>query len=189
MLFGGSFDPPHIGHAAVASAVLRARLADEVWFVPCGAHPFGRSLSPAEHRVAMTQLIVQPGTAVCTFETDKTEPSYSVDTLATLSALHPQRTFSWLMGSDQLHAFDEWKDFERLLATWRVYVYPRKGYPLEPLYQGMTPLVSMREIDVSSTIVRKRLEAGEEAGSAIEREVAAYIGSHRLYHPSHAAAV
>lgn len=188
-LFGGSFDPPHKGHAAVAGSLLRAGLADEVWLVPCGSHPFGRDLSPARHRIAMSRLILRPGMSVCTYEADKDEPSYSVDTLDALRAQHPDRVFSWLMGSDQLPAFDEWKDYARMLQTYAVYVYPRRGHPFEPLYDRMTPLVSMPEIDVSSTAVRRSLLDGADPSLLVEPPVEAYIRRHSLYAPQHAAAL
>jgi nicotinate-nucleotide adenylyltransferase len=187
MLFGGSFDPPHRGHAQVADAVLREGLADEVWFVPCGAHPFGRELSAPKHRVAMVELILRPNVSVCTFEADKAMPSYSIETLEHLSRLHPQRAFAWLMGSDLLPSFDEWHQFDKLLARWPVYVYPRRGHPFDPLYAGMTALRSLPEIDVSSTAVRRRLAEGTSITDLVEPEVETYITTHGLYRPQHAA--
>lgn len=188
-LFGGSFDPPHKGHVAVAQSLLDAGLADEVWFVPCGAHPFGRELSPAAHRIAMTRLVVRPGMSVCAYEAEKDAPSYSVDTLDALRLRHPHRTFSWLMGSDQLAAFDEWKDYARLLRAYAVFVYPRSGHPFDPVYEGMTPLVSMPEIDASSSAIRRALRGGGDASAWLEPAVEAYARRHSLYLPQHAAAV
>lgn len=188
VLFGGSFDPPHRGHIQVAKAILAANLTDEVWFVPCGGHPFGRTLSAAVHRIAMLRLMLEPKMSICEYETNKSERTYSIDTLDALTTLYPKRTFSWLMGSDQLPSFHAWKEQDHLLQTYAVYVYPRRGHPLSAAQKGMIPLSSLPEIDVSSTSVRQALQSGSVV-THLDPDVTAYIQTHALYAPPHAPTV
>ena len=181
MLFGGCFDPPHIGHQTIARAVLEADLADAIWFVPCGSHPFQRNLSSAQHRLAMLALLCENGIEICEDEVRHPTPSYSLDTLRRLTATYPAHAFSWLMGSDQLPAFHRWHEYDTLVQEFPVYVYPREDFPFDPIYPGMHALRGMDEIAVSSTMVRRRLERAESIDDLVPPGVAAYIRQHHLY--------
>ena len=90
VLFGGAFDPPHLGHQHITQSLLDQKIADEVWYVPTKEHPFSKPMTPAKHRLAMLELIVtDPRIKIEEYELDKEGISYSRDTLDFLSQSHP----------------------------------------------------------------------------------------------------
>ncbi|MBD5423930.1 MAG: nicotinate (nicotinamide) nucleotide adenylyltransferase [Allobaculum sp.] len=124
-LLGGSFDPIHNGHLTMAQAALDHLGVDEVWFIPAGSTPLkDRPLTNAAHRLKMIRLACQenPKFKVCDIELKRNGKSYTVDTLERLTQLFPNIEFFWLIGEDQAHNFDHWKDPDRLkeLATFAV---------------------------------------------------------------------
>lgn len=181
-LFGGAFDPPHVGHQQVARALLTNAIVDEVWFVPVKHHPFSKPLQATDQqRVEMLQLIVEPHMRIESYELASPEVSYAYYTLQALAKQYPHHSFSWVLGSDNLPAFHKWGFYEQLLEKFTVYVYPRTGSPFEPLYDNMIPLTTMPEVEASSTKVRERVKAGQPIDDLVTASVAAYIADHQLY--------
>lgn len=187
-LFGGSFDPIHLGHQLVVAQVLEHQLFDEVWYVPIGNHDFGKKMSSATDRVAMLELILQPRTRIETFEIDSAEVvSYTHVTLEQLQAKYPDHRFSWLIGSDQLASLYKWgcdrevACFPALLDHFSFYVYPRTGYPMELPYPQLIPLTQVKEVAISSTEIRRRCRAGEAITDLVDPQVEAYIKTQKLY--------
>lgn len=156
-LFGGAFDPPHVGHQQVSKSLLEHSICDEVWFVPVKQHPFGKEVRTNGHREKMLELILDPKMRVEEYEMNKSGKSYSFDTLEALSKQYPQHTFSWVIGSDNLEKFNLWGNYEQLLKKYKVYVYPRQDFPFSPMQKGMIPLDNFTEVTVSSTDIRDRL--------------------------------
>src|SRR5258708_653718 len=124
-LFGGTFDPPHQGHQFITQQIIERSIADTVWFVPVQNHPFHKTMSSAEDRVKMLELMMANLTAASPelkknirierYELDHSAISYSFDTLTALSAKFPEHTFSWVIGSDNLEGFSKWHDYQELL--------------------------------------------------------------------------
>lgn len=185
MLFGGAFDPPHNGHTKIAETIIRKKIVDELWFVPCFQHPFAKDMAPAEDRFKMLQLIKLDRVRVCRYEIDHPVVSYSYDTLQNFSSNEPRDTFSWLIGSDAIPTFDKWKDYEQLLKRYTVYVYPRKGFPLTSQYTSMKLLHDVEEIDVSSSEVRALLKEHKPVSNLIPPRVEEYIRDYSLYNTTH----
>lgn len=186
ILFGGAFDPPHVGHLSVVQNVLAQHVADEVWYVPVRQHSFQKVMSAPADRLAMLQLLLTPGCRIETYELETTGVNYTFNTLDALSAKYPEHQFSWLIGSDNLASFHKWgdaygRDFRQLLATYPFYVYPRAGSPFEPLYAGMTPLKGMPVVTVSSTEVRKAIATGQPIDDLVPTAIVQYIQKHSLY--------
>jgi nicotinate-nucleotide adenylyltransferase len=180
ILFGGAFDPPHLGHQSVAQNVLSQKLADELWYVPVRQHSFQKEMSSPADRLAMLQLLLSPGCRIETYELETTGVNYTFNTLDALSAKYPQHQFAWLIGSDNLASFHKWgdahgRDFRQLLATYRFYVYPRAGYPYEPLYDGMIALENMPMVTVSSTQVRAAIMAGLPIDDLVPPAIVRYM--------------
>jgi nicotinate-nucleotide adenylyltransferase len=183
-LFGGGFDPPHLGHQFITQTLLDRTLVDEVWYVPVKQHPFGKKLSPDHHRLAMLKLIVPSADSrikIETYELDKQGMSYSYETLEHLHQKYPEHRFSWVIGSDNLPTFDKWLEIHSELLKYPFYIYPRKGFPMKPLYPGMIPLQDVKEVEVSSTEVRHLIEQGKSAEGLIAPAVGDYISDHGLY--------
>ncbi|OGJ37214.1 MAG: nicotinate (nicotinamide) nucleotide adenylyltransferase [Candidatus Pacebacteria bacterium RIFOXYB1_FULL_39_46] len=187
VLFGGAFDPPHLGHQHITQILLNQQIADEVWYVPTKEHPFSKSMSPVVHRLAMLKLIINnPRIKIEKYELEKGGISYSRDTLDYLSNKYPQHSFAWIIGSDNLPDFHKWgdsqgRDYQDLLDHYRFYVYPRKNFALKPLYKNMIPLEQMKEIEVSSTVVRQNVKQSQPITKLVDPLVKEYIHTHHLY--------
>ena len=202
-LFGGAFDPPHLGHQQIAESLISQKIVDEVWFVPTGVHDFGKNMTSAEHRVAMLKLMIDgksgsgaktsenlaedkvsksPKTRVEDCELKRKGVSYSIDTLNQLSAEYPEHEFSWVIGSDNLESFHLWGDYEAMLEKYNFYAYPRKGFAMKPLYEGMIALENMKEVEISSTEVREKIKkGGKSVDDLVDSRVRKYIEKYGLY--------
>lgn len=181
ILFGGAFDPPHLGHQQMTAEILKKGLADEIWYVPTRIHNFAKSVTAAKHRVAMLNFILIPQTRIESCELNRPGISYSYVTLNELSQRYPNDQLSWLIGSDNLAKFHLWKDYQKILNNYQVYVYPRLGIAIEPLYPGMIPLNKVKEMAFSSTEIRERLKNQQKVDQMLDQKVAAYIKKHHLY--------
>lgn len=180
-LFGGAFDPPHVGHLQVAHSLLEKEICDEVWFVPVKQHPFGKEVQTNGHRVKMLELMLEPEMRVEEYELEHATKSYSFQTLEALSKQHPEHQISWVIGSDNLEKFHLWGDYQHLLEKYRVYVYPRKDFAFEPVREGMVCLENFPEVEVTSTRIRELLRQGKSVSGLVTKEVERYIRENELY--------
>ena len=188
-LFGGTFDPPHVGHLALAEWARERLKLDEVVFMPVGQPPHKRSarMSSARHRLAMTRLATRgnPAFRVSSVEVGARSPSYTVDTLRRLREERPRDRWYLLIGSDSLGEFHTWREPESILRLSTLAVAERPGCGEEAWRRwGKRPgLVSLGNpgLDVSSTMVRARARAGQSLRYLVPDAVAAYIARHRLY--------
>lgn len=182
-LFGGAFDPPHQGHQKIADVLIAQHIVDEVWFVPVKKHPFDKFVGEDRHRLAMLKLIVKnkQHQRVETYELDNFSKSYSYSTLKFLQTKFPEYTLSWIIGSDNVASFPQWFEFENLLKTFTVFVYPRKGTEHVTLLAGMKWVKEVEPIDISSTIIRHKVQKGESIRGLVDPDVERYIADQRLY--------
>jgi nicotinate-nucleotide adenylyltransferase len=186
-IFGGTFDPPHVGHLTAAVNVRHDLRLDRVLMVPAAipwqkAHL--RAISAPEHRLAMARAAFGgvDGLEVATLELDRGGESYSADTLEALQAGSPDAALFLVVGSDIAPTLDTWKrpDVLRALAT--IVIYERPGSP------GRTPppgwdwqAVAVPQIPVSSTDVRARVRHGRPIDGLVAREVVEMIRGRGLY--------
>lgn len=190
-ILGGTFDPPHNGHLAVAKAAQEALGLDQVLFVPNQRNPLKtkRPGASAKQRLEMVQLAVEsePSFAVSDQEMQRGGPSYTIDTLDELMAVAPAET--WLiLGFDAILEFREWKSWQRILKMARLACIPRGSNPWEvdamripPELASFIDVIPMKPIDVSSTEIRTRLFDGKPLGPVLPPKVAAYIKENGLY--------
>jgi nicotinate-nucleotide adenylyltransferase len=178
-LFGGSFDPPHTGHLLVAKTLIDQKYVDQVWFVPTSTHPFEKKTSPTAARLKLLQQI--PDISIATYELEKPGNSYSVETLEHFAELHPEHTFSWVVGADQLKQFSKWYRYQDLLSKFQVFVYPRAGYESTPLLPGMTLLSDVELSGHSSTKIRQAVHQNQSISDMTTPPVAAEINKAQLY--------
>ena len=198
-LFGGTFDPPHVGHLVLAECA-RDRLGlDEVHFIPAGQPPHkpGRRITRAAQRVAMARLAVRGNRAfaVSTLETRRRGPSFTIETLREVAADSPRARLYLLMGADSLDEFATWREPEAILRLATLAVAERPGIARRALRRrsavsarGASSARGARiewldnaEIAVSSSIVRTRVREGRSIRYMVPDTVAAYIARHRLY--------
>ncbi|MBN1477210.1 nicotinate (nicotinamide) nucleotide adenylyltransferase [Candidatus Sumerlaeota bacterium] len=182
-LLGGSFDPPHMGHVLLCAVGVAGLGLDEVWLLPCRCHPFGKPLTPFEHRARMCALAVAAlGKRVRVERIEASlgaedEPSFTADTVAALRERHPAITFRLLIGSDLVQELKSWRDHERLVAMAKPLVVPRMGYrqPSRRV-EGPETLPAL-----SSSGVRERAASGKSLEGWVPRAVEEYIVSKGLY--------
>lgn len=184
IIFGGSFDPIHIGHTALAAEALRQHLADEVWFMvsPLNPHKQGQQLTPEESRLAMVRLAIEdePRFKASDFEFTLPRPSYTLHTLQALEEAYPERSFRLLIGADNWEKFDRWYRGDLILERYSIVVYPRDNEEQPELPQGVTWLAS-ELYDISSTQVRSMVASGVDISRFVVPKVADYIKSNKLY--------
>ncbi|MFZ5845603.1 MAG: nicotinate-nicotinamide nucleotide adenylyltransferase, partial [Patescibacteria group bacterium] len=156
-ILGGVFNPPHLGHLLIAQQVLDFAGLDEVWFLPnYGQQPPKAEVASVEHRLKMTQLLKLPRTRVSTLEIDH---KLNGNTINLIPYLPREHQFWFIIGSDWLPRFKEWGQWEELLEKLPFLVFPRNGYPNEPLYKNMTLVQHelLMTSNISATKVRERV--------------------------------
>lgn len=192
-LFGGTFDPIHLAHLAVAEAACDDLGLSGVTFVPAAQppHKTGRVVTPVHHRLAMVEAAIadNPRFAVSRIEVDRVGPSYTVDTLTALreAGVGPM---ALILSSEAAAGLASWHEPERLLALATLVVAPRDGYgDLEPSWLGTTfpgvpgslVLLDGPRVRLSASDIRRRAAAGRSLRYLVPDAVATYIGDHGLY--------
>jgi nicotinate-nucleotide adenylyltransferase len=187
-LFGGSFNPPHLAHLAVAEAARDQLGLDRVVWMPAAVPPHKqhRHLPAAEHRLAMTRLAVEDNAAfiVSDLEVAREGVSYTVDTVRTLQEDYPGTDFRLLLGGDSLAQFASWVQPEEIASRVSLIVYPRPGADLAgvPSYVMTRATILDRPLlDPSSTAIRRLLRAGRSVRYLVPDAVLAYASEHGLY--------
>ena len=205
-IFGGTFDPPHVGHLLAASDALEHLALDRLIFVPAAVQPLktGRTTAEGADRLAMVQLTVgdDPRFDSDAVELDREGLSYTVDTLREFARRFPSAERYFLVGADVLSTFAKWRDPQTVLDLATLAVLTRRAEPdaelsgspsgagqsnspeSRPLSDALTrrsTVVPTRRIDVSSTEIRERVRSGRSIHGFVTDAVAGYISSHGLY--------
>lgn len=187
-IFGGSFDPIHIGHAIIAQHIISSGAVDRLWFMVSPVNPLkaGRQQHVADtDRLRMVEMVSRPmdGVETSAFEFTMPRPSYTIDTLNALQAKFPDDEFYLVTGGDNWQIFNKWRNSEEILAKYHLLIYPRLGYEViipDNLKDRVT-LVEAPIIEMSSTEVRERLANGLSVRYYVPDEVLGYIERHHLY--------
>jgi len=191
-VMGGTFDPVHLGHLAVAEEAREVLDLERILFVPAGQPPHkpAGEVTSIEHRLAMVELAIADNRAfeLSRIEVDRPGPSYTVDTLETLAAGGDRVTV--ILSAETFAELPTWHEPWRLFEAARVAVAPRWGYPapdpdwLAATFPGREDRVSYLEgprLGVSSTALRARVAAGRSIRYLVPQPVAAYIAANNLY--------
>jgi nicotinate-nucleotide adenylyltransferase len=186
-LFGGTFDPPHHAHLALARSALQALQLDELRWIPAG-DPWqkSRAVTPAQHRAAMVALAIagERRFVLDRSEIDRSGPSYTLDTVRALRAAHPEAELCLVIGQDQYAGLHTWHGWEELLRTVVLAVAARAGTVVAARPEVLREphrVVPLPPMDIAATDIRARVARGEPIGHLVPPEVARYIDSHRLY--------
>ncbi|HYW58695.1 MAG TPA: nicotinate (nicotinamide) nucleotide adenylyltransferase [Polaromonas sp.] len=194
-VFGGSFDPPHKAHVALAEAAVEQLELAALYIVPTGqAWHKARVLSAPEHRLAMTQLAFAdlPGVVVDDRELRREGPSFTIDTLEALQADHPGAQIYLIIGADQFAALENWHRWEDILDIAIICianrVHPERANPgFDPASRARHAVLTLHLplMAVSATNIRRQIGSGdadpEEIAQLVSEPVARYIERHRLY--------
>ncbi|RKY15868.1 MAG: nicotinate (nicotinamide) nucleotide adenylyltransferase [Planctomycetota bacterium] len=196
-ILGGTFDPIHEGHLALAREALAELDLEQVLFVPNAdpPHKQGQDVTPAAHREAMVALAIEPEPAfvLSRIELERPGPSYAVDTVAALATLsrEQERPEPWfVLSAEVLEGFHAWRQPEHVLELVRMAVAPRPG--AEPLDRGWVAehfpgreerfaFLPGPELDIASTVIRERVGRGQSIDELVPAPVVAYIRSEGLY--------
>jgi nicotinate-nucleotide adenylyltransferase len=205
-LFGGAFNPPHLGHLIVIHQAFELIPdIDELWILPCYQHTFLKVLAPVDHRLEMTRFLVgnlspdiKSRVKICPIEIDL---KLSGETYEALQKLRSERAYlqhamnlldhdssfilhySFLMGTDQLKDFKKWGNWEKLLEEIPFYIYPRAGFNNAISFPNMTLLKSPTQVitNISSTLVRERIQQGQQIAHLLPTSVLKYLRVNKLY--------
>lgn len=182
-IFGGTFDPVHNAHIQLSRWVCKELKTDQVLFIPNFQHPFHKrkNITLPEHRLEMLRIATRDFSElqVETYEIERAQVSYTIDTLRYMRRKYPQSELYILIGADNIAEFDKWKEAEQIFTLCTVAVYLRNLnfqkkdnrflYLNNPLF------------DVSSTRIRERISAGKKCDDLIPAEVLNYIRKHKIY--------
>ncbi|HYV39472.1 MAG TPA: nicotinate-nucleotide adenylyltransferase [Gemmataceae bacterium] len=192
-VFGGTFDPVHLGHLILAEQCREQGRLDQVWFVPAARppHKSEAELTPFAQRVEMLQLAIagQPAFRVEEIERDRPGPSYTAVTLEELSQRHSEHTWFLLVGGDTVRDLPGWYEPQRIVAVAKLLVMARPGAVMpstEELQARMGAAVEMQLVDVpmigvASSDLRHRVREGRSVRYMMPRAVEAYVRDKRLY--------
>jgi nicotinate-nucleotide adenylyltransferase len=205
-ILGGTFNPPHLGHLALARYAREELALERVLLMPAHIPPHkSAERDPgAQHRLNMCRLAAdgEPGVSVCSLEIDRPGPSYTVDTLSAIHASHPDAELTFIVGADIARTLPAWRDPAKVLELARVAVGARtgasdrevletvaslsrspetSGVPRSDPGGGEVRFLRMPIVEVSSSIVRERVARGENVEQLVGPAVARYISEHGLY--------
>lgn len=198
ILFGGTFDPIHLGHLQAAAAARRHLGAERVIFIPARRSPCKQEPPDAseEDRLRMVELAIEGNEAfdVSDCEFHRPPPSYTVDTVQEFrERLGSEAELFWLLGADAVKDLPHWYQIDRLMELCRMAVMYRAGYP-KPDFSIYKPYFTPRQIqsleenvipvplvDISSSEIRRRLACGQDVSDRVPAPVAEYIRRRRLY--------
>jgi len=195
-VLGGTFDPIHIGHLAIAGAAYKQLKPQMVLFMPCGepSHKSNRQITNAKERYFMTALAIceYPPFDISRLELDRPGPSYTIDTARTLKAIcPPEAVIYFIIGADALEEILSWKDAEELLRLCRFAAVPRPGYDKEKglayidyltkTYNAHIHWLEAPTLDISSTDIRERFKTGQTVCGLVPKAVEDYARQQGLY--------
>lgn len=192
-IFGGSFDPVHLGHKRLADFAVNALKLDRLLIIPTACSPFKtRTFSPDEHRMNMCRLqFCEDKFEVSDIEIMRGGKSYTVDTVNAVKELYPDSTLFLIIGSDQLRQFHKWYCFDKIMEKAVICAVARaekddisamEKYSDENLRQhGECKILEFTPLEISSTDIRQLIKNGENTDCVLSREVSQYAKREGLY--------
>jgi len=185
-LFFGSFNPIHTGHMIVAQTMLDSGHIDELWFVISPQNPFKKNnnLLHEFDRLDMVSAAIasHSGFRTSDIEFNLPKPNYTAHTLAVLSEKHADKTFSLIIGSDNLASFHKWKNYQTILAHHELLVYPRPNTKKPQI--ELTDSIHFVEaplLDISATFIRSKIKNGHSIKYLVPIEVEEFIARKKFY--------
>lgn len=195
-IFGGTFDPPHLGHVGLAEQILNKCKLERIIFVPAYAPPHKpeKPISPFEDRVKMLNLAIKdyPDFEVSTIESELDKPSYTFHTLEHFSKQFSDYNICLIIGSDSLLQLHTWFKTKEIIQKWQIISYPRQGYEVDfsklleiwnekiasKLYNS---ILDLKFFDMSSSEIRKKIANNEDCRFLLSPAVLQYALEKKLY--------
>jgi len=186
-LFFGSFNPIHVGHLIIAQGALNETDLDRVWFVISPQNPLKdkKTLISEYDRLRMVEYAIGENIDLMASNVEFTlpKPSYTIDTLRHLKTVHPEYSFSLIMGEDNIDTLHKWKDYDILLRDYPIYCHPRMGTDnasMRAHYPQVT-YFNLSLLDISATRVRQMIQQGKSVRYMVPDQVFEYIQKQGLY--------
>ena len=179
-IFGGSFNPIHVGHIALARQLLKCAGLHEVWFVVSPQNPWKseQELLDDESRLNMVRIALrdEENLLASDYEFHLQRPSYMLNTLRHLSEDYPEREFVLLIGGDNWAQFDKWYGYQEILSNYSIVVYPRRGEHVEEKeLPGNVSVVDTPFLDISSTEIRNRILQGQSIHDLVPKSIESLV--------------
>ncbi len=190
-LFGGTFDPIHLGHVHAITQIQQQVETGEILVLPAGEpwQKSDRELTPAHHRLEMCRLAFagKPQVSISDIEVRRTGPTYTIDTIEEiqrqLDHAGDQRKIQWVIGADALKNLHTWNRYEELISKTRFVVIARPEFPVfvDQVPRGTFKIIEIAALPISSSLVRERIRSGESGADLLPPLVWQYIVEHGLY--------
>lgn len=187
-IYGGSFNPIHLGHTQLAASIVAQGLVDELWLLVSPLNPLKQGttsdIAEYEHRLKMAELATQnlEGVKVSDFERHLPLPSYTITTLGELHRAYPEHEFVLVIGADNWERFPRWYHADEIIANYSILIYRRPGCELdEKALPSSVQVVDTPLYDVSSTQIRESVKKGRMMRRWLDAQVVKYIKKHQLY--------
>ncbi|MFP7493566.1 nicotinate-nucleotide adenylyltransferase [Terribacillus saccharophilus] len=181
-LLGGTFDPPHLGHLFIAQEVQYRLGLDEVWFIPAYEAPHkAKSRTDAGIRLEMVQAAIADNKhfRMEPIEVDRLGKAYTFDTITLLQEMHPGTAFHFIIGADLVESLHTWYRIDELVDIVTFAGVGRPGYELKTTYP--VTYVDIPELEISSSMIRERVEQGAPVHYLLKDEVSDIIKEQKLY--------
>ena len=178
-IYGGTYNPIHLGHTQLAQSLVSSQVVDEVWLMVSPQNPLkGNDAADYDHRYTMACLAVAGlnGVKASDFERSLPLPSYTINTLQALQQAYPQHEFSLVIGADNWQRFHRWYRSDEILNHFRILIYRRPGYDLTVQAGGNVQVVDTDLYDVSSTEIRNHTKQEMLSPAVLD-----YIQAKHLY--------
>lgn len=178
-LYGGSFDPVHVGHLAVAEKAKEQYNLDKVIFIPTGSMPHKKGcVADACHRIKMLELSFDDiSYSISDYEVNRNEISYSADTIEHFKSLYPDDEIYFIIGGDSYAYIDKWHEPHRIFENATVLVFPREGEVILPPAKQLV----VEQVSVSSSEIREKIKLQKNVSNLLKNEVYNYIIENNLY--------
>jgi len=183
-VFGGTFNPIHYGHLVLAEQAYEKLNLDRVLFIPSfkPPHKSSQNIAEARHRFEMVKIAIKANRRfqLSDIEIKRQGRSYLVDTLRQLSSIYPNAQLFFISGSDTAGQMAKWKSIEEVLSLARFILAKRPGYQLKK-YSNKISVISITELDISSSMIRRRIRMGKSVNYLMPPAVIKYIQRNKLY--------
>ncbi|MBK9255516.1 MAG: nicotinate-nucleotide adenylyltransferase [Saprospiraceae bacterium] len=185
-LFFGSFNPVHVGHMIIADHIVQSTDVDQVWMVVSPHNPLKskKSLAKDHDRLHLVKLAIGDNSRIkaSSVEFGLPVPSYTIDTLTYLNEKYPSKSFSLIMGADNLETIEKWKNYTLILENYEIYLYQRPGYDGGKYTEfSNIHIVDAPLLDISATFIRDRIKAGKSVQYLVPDSVFNYLLHSNMY--------
>ena len=190
IIYGGAFNPPHVGHAIVIETAIRLFPADEIWLMPSGDRRDKKIGVSSKHRINMIKLMVRDifknrpiPIKISSLELERVKLTTTYETKIELEKTYPRHRFYFLIGSDIIDDIkSRWVNGKKLFESSNFLVFEKSSFPVSKNIGGKVTILSRSiEVNVTSTFIRKLIREGRSGLPYLTPSVAAYIKKHRLY--------